>query len=339
MDMPSPASRIRGCLLGAAVAEAAAIAGTADASPTSPTSRTSTGQLRPLGPEGQLTLFTADALTEAIEWANDGVHADEAACVWLASLRWLSAQGVPVSPQAPIAQPRWLDSQDGVSVPAAVRPAWVASLAGGEMGSPSRPMGVEFDDAGAAAHAAPYGLVPHIPAAAVVKMSADGASLTHGATVAVQAAAAVAAMTHFLSLGADCRTAAGSARAQIASLRAPDERVLGAFAQDDDPWHPGSSPQQSSPARDDDAAAALAGALSAVLAAESARDSGDALEVAFAAGVGLAAAYGPDAAAISGALLGTRWGQDSVPAAWLTQTAGTTAALGVADRLAEVTGA
>lgn len=329
MAIPSPSSRIRGCLLGTAVAEAAAIAGVAAASAADPTAPHAP---RPLGPAGQLTLFTADALAEAIEWANSGVHADEAACAWLASLRWLAAQGVQVSPSAPVGQPRWLDAQDGVTVPAAVRPAWTASLAGGEMGSPSRPVGLEFDDAGAAAHAAPYGLIPHIPAAAVVKMSAEGASLTHGAPVAVQAAAAVAAMTHFLVLGAGFRTAAESARAQLASLRSPDARVVAAFD------GPHDAAAASSEAAGADAAASLAAAIAAVLAAESAVESGDAPDAAFAAGTDLAAAHGTDAAAIAGALLGTRWGHESVPAASVAQTAGTTAALGMADRLAEVTG-
>ena len=326
MDVPSPASRILGCLAGTAAAEAAALAGFgaegAGALPDQPSAR-------PLGPAGQLTLFTADALLEAIEWANDGVGADEAACVWLASLRWAAAQGVPLSPAAPLAQPRWLDGQDGVGVPAAVRPEWIRSLAGGQMGSPSRPVGEAFDDAGAAAHAAPFGLVPHIPAAAVVKMSADCAFLTHGTPRAVQAAVAVASMAHFLSLGADAATAAGSARAQIASLPTPDAGVLDAFDADAAAAAGGGT----------DAAAALAAALGAVLAAESAAEAGDSEQAAFAAAIELAAVRGHDAAAIAGALLGTRWGADAVPAPWVSCTAGMGAAEGLAARLAKATGA
>lgn len=332
MSSPSPTSRIQGCLVGTAAAEAAALAdGSSEASGHSGP--------RPLGAAGQLTLFTADALLEAIEWANSGVHADEAACVWLASLRWVAAQGVPVSPSAPLGQPRWLDAQEGVLVPAAARPAWIASLAGGEMGSPSRPVGREFDDAGAAAHAAPFGLVPHIPAAAVAKMSVEGAALTHGAPAALQAAAAVASMAHFLALGTDCRTAAESARAQIGSLRSPDEGVLAAFGPAlgaaDGPGSTGSTEGTDHPG----AAATFAGALSAVAAAESAADSGDAVRAAFAGGIQLAAAHGTDAAAIAGALLGTRWGLEAVPPEWVAGTAGMAAAEGLASRFAEATGA
>lgn len=326
MDFPSPASRILGCLAGTAAAEAAAIAGFG---PEDPDRSAEERAPWALGPAGQLTLFTADALLEAIEWANDGVHADEAACVWLASLRWAASQGIPLSPAAPVGQPRWLDAQEGVLVPAAVRPAWLGSLAGGEMGSPSRPAGPTFDDAGAAAHAAPFGLVPHIPAAAVVKMSADGASLTHGTPGALQTAVAVASMTHFLVLGADCATAAGSARAQIASLPSPAARVVDAL----------DAGAADVPGGEQDAAATLAGALAAVLAAESAAESGDSPQAAFAAAIELAAAHGPDAAAIAGALLGTCWGADAVPVRWASRTAGMAAVHGLASRLAEATGA
>ncbi|GAB3284114.1 hypothetical protein GCM10027449_27830 [Sinomonas notoginsengisoli] len=326
MSSPSPASRIQGCLVGTAVAESAVLAGL------SAEGAGNEGTLRPLGAAGQLTLFTADALLEAIEWANSGVHADEAACVWLASLRWVSAQGVPISPTAPVGQPRWLDTQDGVLVPVASAPAWTSSLTGGEMGSPSRPVGLEFDDAGAAAHAAPFGLVPHITAAAVAKMSVDGASLTHGAAVAVQAAAAVACVVHFLTLGADLRTAAESARAQIGSFRSPEAGISEALEPVPEPEADFSGDRRG-------AGRTLAGAVSAVLAAESAAEAGDAPQAAFVGGVQLAAAHGPDAAAIAGALLGTRWGREAVPSRWVSATAGMKAAAGLAARLAEAAGA
>ncbi|WP_413248014.1 ADP-ribosylglycohydrolase family protein [Sinomonas flava] len=334
MSATSASSRIHGCLVGAVVGEASALAGLAGAHGRGTGLEPGPGPLG-LGPAGQLTLFTADGLLEAIEWANDGVHADEAACVWLASLRWVSGQGIPLSPSAPAAQPRWLDSQEGVRVPAAAQPAWVASLARGEMGSTARPLGLEFDDAGAAAHAAPFGLVPHIPAAGVLKMSAEGAALTHGAPVAVQSAVAVASVTHFLALGADALTALGSARAQVASLRSPDAKVLEAL---DAAVREGVAGDAAA-AHDGDASVALRAAAAAVLAAESAVQSGDRHDAAFATGVGLAAAAGSDAAAIAGALLGTLWGRDSVTDAWSSRTAGVAAADGLADRFARLTGA
>ncbi|WP_369044785.1 ADP-ribosylglycohydrolase family protein [Sinomonas sp. P10A9] len=356
MTSPTPASRIQGCLVGTAVAEAAAIAGlSADASGEvwgPGEALAGDAALRPLGAAGQLTLFTADGLAEVIEWANDGVHADEAAGVWLASLRWVAAQGVPLSPSAPMAQPRWLDAQDGVLVPAAVRPVWLGSLASGEMGLPGRPSGSDCDDAGAAAHAAAFGLIAHVSAATVAKMAFDGAALTHSAPVALQAAAAVACMTHFLTLGADYRTAAGSAYAQIASLRSPHDAVLAAL---DAAGEAGSASTGSSVGGDApgsaggtagarvegraDAAAILAGAVASVLAAESAHASGDPRQHAFAAGIRLAAAHGSDAAAIAGALLGTGWGYEAVPTEWITRTAGMIAAEGVAVHFADVTGA
>ena len=328
MSTPTSAERIHGCLTGAAVAEAAAL----DPAGPDPAGTDAPGPARrPLGAAGQLTLFTADALVEAIEWANDGVHADEAACVWLASLRWLGGQGVSIASSAPVPQARWLDGQDGVRAPAHPLPVWVDSLASGEMGTPARPIGLGHDDGGAAAHAAPFGLVPHIPAAAVAKMSADAAHLTHGAAPAVQAAVAVAATVHYLALGADAVTALGSAHAQVASLRVPDADLLAALD------GIGGAGAEAPPA-----ARALGHAVSAVLAAESAAQSGEPLDAAFAAAVGLAAKAatgGSDAAAMAGALLGTLWGRGAVPAAWVERTAGMAAADGVAERLAEVTGA
>ncbi|GAB4099699.1 ADP-ribosylglycohydrolase family protein [Sinomonas halotolerans] len=372
MSTPTAASRIHGCLLGTAVAEAAALAGgtgapagtgvLAAAAPAGPGAAGGPDDaVRPLGAAGQLTLYTADALIEAIEWANDGVHADEAACVWLASLRWLEGQGVAAPSSAPAPQPRWLDSQEGARTPVAPRPAWIESLASGEMGTTSRPLGTAHDDGGAAAHAAPFGLVPHVPAAMVVKLSADGAALTHGAPAAVQAATAVASLAHFMVLGADARTALGSARAQIASLRTPDPDVLAALETADAAAGRGPAdetaadrraagqtasgtraPGQTAPGKaapGPTAAGALGAAVAAILAAESAGASGEAHDVSFAAGVLLAAQQGSDAAAMAGGLLGTLWGREAVPEAWIARTAGMHAAEGIASRFAEVTGA
>ncbi|MUK02002.1 hypothetical protein GM708_08690 [Vibrio cholerae] len=55
-----------------------------------------------------LTLYTVDGLIEALEWANDGVAADETACLWLAYLRWLGRQGEHLPPRAPAPPARWL---------------------------------------------------------------------------------------------------------------------------------------------------------------------------------------------------------------------------------------
>ena len=41
----------------------------------------------------QLTCFTLDALTEVLEWNNEGAAADELACLWLAYLRWFRGIG------------------------------------------------------------------------------------------------------------------------------------------------------------------------------------------------------------------------------------------------------
>ena len=111
---PSHASRIHGCLLGGALGDSLGYAVEFD--------DISTIRGR-FGPDGlrdfsaldggshfsddtQMTLYTVDGLVEALEWANDGVAADEIACLWLAYLRWLATQDVAVSSSAPVPQPR-----------------------------------------------------------------------------------------------------------------------------------------------------------------------------------------------------------------------------------------
>ena len=38
--------------------------------------------------------------------------ADTNACLWLAYLRWLATQGVPVPEAAPFQPPRWIDAHE-----------------------------------------------------------------------------------------------------------------------------------------------------------------------------------------------------------------------------------
>ena len=57
----------------------------------------------------QLTCYTVDALTEVLEWNNQGVAADEAACLWLAYLRWYRGMGFVLPENAPYALPRTID--------------------------------------------------------------------------------------------------------------------------------------------------------------------------------------------------------------------------------------
>ncbi|GAP57844.1 adp-Ribosyl-[Dinitrogen reductase] hydrolase [Arthrobacter sp. Hiyo1] len=93
--VPSFESRVNGCLLGGALGDSLGYAVEFDDVATIRTrfgaaGLTSFGQLdggTHFSDDTQMTLYTVDGLVEALEWANDGVAADETACLWLAYLR------------------------------------------------------------------------------------------------------------------------------------------------------------------------------------------------------------------------------------------------------------
>ncbi|WP_171041231.1 ADP-ribosylglycohydrolase family protein [Sinomonas susongensis] len=294
---PSIRARIHGCLLGLATAEAVVLeeAGSAHG-------RTDDGRLA-LGVSGQLALYTADALVEVLEWANRGVYADQAATLWLAALRWAAGQGVPLPPSAPPAQPRWIDSEPAAVRPLPVRPSWVASLASGEMGTAGRPLGPAFDDAAAAARTAPLGLIPGTPSSAVLTMAAEGASLTHGHPDAVQASVAVASAVHAALGGSDVSEAVDAAKAAVAGLRSPEQDIVDALA--------GASTSDTAPPAAARASQSLAAAVRAALGAGEVGG-----PEAFRRAVLKTSDAGAEAAAITGALLGTAWGNEIVPSDW-----------------------
>jgi ADP-ribosylglycohydrolase len=304
---------------------------------------------------GQLSLYTADALIEVLEWANNGVYADQAACVWLAFLRWATGQGVALPASAPPAPRRWIDSQPAVRRALPDRPVWVSSLASGVMGTPARPLGSTFDDGAAAARSGPFGLIPGTPAEAVAAMALDAAALAQGHPSAMQSAAAVALLVRELvsvpivgdparrtATGSSFSDAAEAVRGLLANRRAPAEDVLAAL---DVTPEEGARLEDASPA-----ARALAAALEAAIIAEreiavgeriadSTGGTAPARSDAFEAAVARAADSGSDAAAIAGALLGCHWGEQSVPAGWAARLEGADVASRLAEALAKASGA
>src|SRR6476659_2175805 len=123
----------------------------------------------------QLTLYTVDGLVEALEWANSGVGADVNACLWLAYLRWLGSQGVPIPDSAPFQPPRWIDGHEVLRHRRAPGNACLSGLATGEMGTVYRPVNPDSKGCGTVMRSAPFGLIPHIEAESVYKLSADAA--------------------------------------------------------------------------------------------------------------------------------------------------------------------
>ena len=206
---PSPKSRIHGCLSGGALGDSLGYAVEFD----------SIAAIRSrFGPQGlqdfaaldggshfsddtQMTLYTVDGLVEALEWANAGVGADANACVWLAYLRWLETQGVSAPDPAPRPQPRWIDRQPVLRHRRAPGGACLSGLATGEMGTVYRPVNPDSKGCGTVMRSAPFGLVPHIPAESVYKLSADAASLTHGHPSARQSAGVFSLLIHSLVQG------------------------------------------------------------------------------------------------------------------------------------------
>lgn len=177
-------SRITGALLGGALGEAAAEAPDSSA----------------FADATQLTLYTVDGMTEALEWANDGVAADETACLWLAYLRWLGSQGEAPPSSAPAPPARWIDRQEVLRRRRHPDAASIRALSSGNMGSRQRPVEPDDDGPGALQRSAPFGLVANVPAAMIEKLTLDAAAITHGNSAAQAAAAVYAALIHAIAL-------------------------------------------------------------------------------------------------------------------------------------------
>ena len=213
---PTPQSRIHGCLLGGALGDSLGYAVEFD-DISAIRSRFGPAGLQDFSAldggshfsdDTQMTLYTVDGLVEALEWANEGTAADVNACVWLAYLRWLATQGVPVPTSAPVPQPRWIDSQAVMKHRRAPGNACLSGLATGEMGTVYRPVNPDSKGCGTVMRSAPFGLIPHIPAEAVYKLSSDAASLTHGHRSARQSAGTFSLLVHALMGGQSLTEAA-----------------------------------------------------------------------------------------------------------------------------------
>jgi ADP-ribosylglycohydrolase len=367
---PSHASRIHGCLLGGALGDSLGYAVEFD--------DISAIRAR-FGPAGlqdfaaldggshfsddtQLTLYTVDGLVEALEWANDGVGADTNACLWLAYLRWLGTQGVPLPASAPVQPPRWIDTHEVLKHRRAPGKACLSGLATGEMGTVYRPVNPESKGCGTVMRSAPFGLVPHIAPESVYKLSSDAASLTHGHPAARQGSGALSLMIHFLVAGHGLREAAGYAlahlrEADLGRSESPDpvlvERLEAALRLAPQPGQPAAgallSPEDLVRELGEGwvAEEALAVALYAVLAtapetAAGPRERETQPQAHFRAAIAVAVNHSGDSdstASIAGNLLGAFYGEECLPAAWMEALEAPEVIRGMASRLAVLTGA
>lgn len=305
-------SRIAGSLLGCALGEAAADSpgGSAFADAT------------------QLTLYTVDGFTEALEWANDGVAADETACLWLAYLRWLGTQDETPPSSAPAPPARWIDRQEVLHSRRHPDAASLRALGSGEMGSRQRPLEPDDDGPGALQRSAPFGLVANVPPAMVEKLALDAAAITHGNPAAQFPAAVAAGLIHSIAVGNQALPDAVTSAAQHAeTLKQTDlaERLRSLHA-------------DSAPVTAGDAASVLLEAVRLVLA--TANDDGaasiGALLTAAAKHTGPAAHA---ASAVAGAIAGALYGRESLPVAALERLEGAAVIEEMAERFASAMGA
>ncbi len=360
---PSHQSRIHGCLLGGALGDSLGYAvefSTIDAI----RATFGPGGLRDFAELGggshfsddtQLTLYTVDGLLEALEWANSGVAADTNACLWLAYLRWLGSQGVALPDSAPFQPPRWIDGHEVLRHRRAPGDACLSGLATGEMGTVYRPVNPESKGCGTVMRSAPFGLIPHIEADAVYKMSADAASLTHGHPSARQSAGVFSLLIHSLANGGGLHEAAGVALSQLQEGRLPRgeepdpalrERLASslrlAAAATDDGGLLGAEELVAELGEGWVAEEALAVGLYAVLATAPATTAAASPEEHFRAAIAVAVNHSGDSdstASVAGNILGAHYGEDCLPADWLDALEAPEVIRGMAARLAAVTGA
>ncbi|MFH5877950.1 ADP-ribosylglycohydrolase family protein [Arthrobacter sp. NA-172] len=350
--VPTFESRVHGCLLGGALGDSLGYAVEFDSinairSRYGTAGLTSFGQLdggSHFSDDTQMTLYTVDGLVEALEWANDGVAADETACLWLAYLRWLATQGVPLPASAPVPQPRWIDGQDVLRHRRDPGSACLSGLATGDMGTVARPVNPDSKGCGTVMRSAPFGLVPHIPEAAVYRLSAAAASLTHGHPSARQSAAAFSLLVHKLATGSDVRTAAEHALSVVEALPDPAPELLERLRQALILSATGTllNPEELTAQLGEGwvAEEALAVGLYSVLATEATADVQLDPAAHFRRAIGVALNHSGDSdstASIAGNILGALHGEAALPADWLEALEAPDVIRGMAQRLIAVT--
>lgn len=317
-QQPGLSSRITGSLLGGALGEARA--------------DSFSGRLA-FANATQLTLYTVDGLTEALEWANDGVAADETACLWLAYLRWLGTQGEAPPSSAPAPPPRWIDAQEVLRRRRQPDAATLDALRSGEMGSRQRPLEPYDDGPGALQRSAPFGLMANVPVEMIERLTLDAAAITHGNGTAQSSAAVFARLIHELAVNGQPLAAAVDVAADYASvLPAADlAQRLGTLLAG-----PLSLPNPLPAQRD--APTLLLTAVSLVLATAD-DDGGAHAAAAFGAVAGLADSGAAVIGALAGNILGALHGKQAIPADELERLEGAGVVSGLAERFASAMGA
>lgn len=330
VDPSSFRSKVHGCLLGGALGDALGYAVEFDSAEGirarfGPSGLTGFDQLElpaPVSDDTQMTLYTVDGLVEVLQWANDGVGADETACLWLAYLRWLKTQGEALPVNAPDQPDRWIDGQEVLHHRRAPGNACLSGLLTGEMGTRKRPVNPDSKGCGTVMRSAPFGLLPYVAAETVYKFSADGAALTHGHPSALHSAAVFSTLIHdLLPADATLQAAAANAVERAAASGVPElaQRLEAAvaLASEDLAGQSRPSPERLKAALGEGwvAEEALAIGLYAALATA---DAGSP-EQHFRKAAALAVNHDGDSdstASVTGNILGVLYGREAMPAKW-----------------------
>ncbi|AUI52979.1 ADP-ribosylglycohydrolase family protein [Arthrobacter crystallopoietes] len=336
------ASRVRGCLLGGALGDQLGYA--------VEFSRWDQIQER-FGPDGlrdfsqldspghisddtQLTLYTVDALVEALEWANGGTAADETALLWLAYLRWYAGQEGAFPESAPEPAPRWIDAQPVLKQRRAPGKACLSALATGDMGTLARPLNPQSKGCGSVMRSAPFGLLPFVTPETVYTFAVNGSALTHGHPAAHHGAAAFASLIRLLvHENADLAGAASAVLSRAEQETSAPELAARLRAAIDLAGQGAVAPAELTAALGEGwvAEEALAVALYAVLVTEGSTTP----EEHFRSALAIAINHDGDSdstGSIAGNILGAFYGEAALPPSWMDAAEAREVVLGMAAR-------
>lgn len=154
-----------------------------------------------LCPDAWSAVFQLDGINEVLEWNNEGISADEIACLWLAQLRMLrSVHGISAD-SVPFAPNRELDDELVHSATVAADSATLAALSEPEMQRLEKNINAELDAASPLVRALVLGFLPVEDAATVAVLAARSTALTHSHPNTVWSAITLAlVMRHLLAL-------------------------------------------------------------------------------------------------------------------------------------------
>ncbi|WP_346843857.1 ADP-ribosylglycohydrolase family protein [uncultured Rothia sp.] len=151
--------------------------------------------------ETWFALYQLDGLNEVLEWNNEGVAADETACIWLALLRMIRTVH-SISPDgAPFALDRAIDSLTPHSCSGHIDATIMKALNQNDMQLLEKNINAEAQDGGSLVRSAMMGFLPVEDPTTVAVLTARAAALTHGHEQEIFSAVAVALLVRSLLAG------------------------------------------------------------------------------------------------------------------------------------------